>query len=489
MNKHYHISLLVSTIFAILYIVFADYYSFAWCDEIFFSNPAANYIHGRDWYTAGVGNLYPPLYSLLLTVWFYIFGVSHQAAVSLEVIITLAVYFKLSGIIKKRSVFDNPLSYFILIPMFWLGFYMPTIFTMGRVDMLVLLILLFLLDEILPHGNKLEISWWEIIILSALLSFSAIYPLPFMCFILLFAFFVRKNNRKQIVRGGIYMMLGFCIGLLFTLLFAYSNRFLAGFLAWILGMGYSGDASFTEKLLHAYCDIPSMILYCCAIVVLLIKKQTKIPISVLVFIIINPLLMTLAGRYERYYWWMTSLPIIMVFISSIETFPKKYLLITTSIVFVICIASQVYLVQYPHRYSHDYLLMDCSNNIRDYKQEQDLAIRIVNENKALIKDYKSVVFMSGCLYYPLLENTESCWYNFHDVHFAPHDRTKVYWRIYEDFIRAREERETIPNRGLLIALNDKQVKEGMQFLKKRDYAIKQFDVDNLKDAALIAFEK
>lgn len=489
MNRHIQISLGISTIIAILYIVFVDAYSFAWCDEIYFSNPAVNYLHGGDWYTEGIGNLYPPLYSLLLTAWFYAFGVSHLAAVSLEIVITLVVYFKLVSIIHRRVLFENTISYYILLPLFWVGFYMPTIFTMGRVDMLVLLLLLFLIDIMMPCGDKLEIEWWRIVIVSALLSFSAIYPLPFICFILLFSFVKNKKNRKQLFRGGVYMMIGFSVGILFTLLFAYSNKFLAGFLAWILGTGYSGRASFGEKLLHAYCDLPTIILYCGSLVLMKVRNQKKIPGSLLGFIIAIPLLMTLAGRYERYYWWMTSIPVIIFFISTIETLPRKVVLTILFVTTIICFTSQIYIIQYPHRYSHDYLSMNYSKNIEDYKHEQDLAKKIVNDNMTLIKEYKNVVFLSESLYYPLLEKDVSCWYNFHDVHFALHDRTKIYWRVYEDYIRAREERESFPGRGVFFALNNEQAKNGKVFLEKKKYTIKEYGVELCRDAVVFSFEK
>lgn len=83
------------------------------------------------------------------------------------------------------------------------------------------------------------------------------------------------------------MMIGFSVGILFTLLFAYSNKFLAGFLAWILGTGYSGRASFWEKLLHAYCDLPTIILYCGSLVLMKVRNQKKISGSLLGFYYCN----------------------------------------------------------------------------------------------------------------------------------------------------------------------------------------------------------
>lgn len=489
MNKDKYINIGIAFFLSLLYICFANYYSFPWCDEIYFSGPAANFISRGEWFTAGIANPYSPLYSLLLAGWFLIFGVSHLAAVSLEVLIAFAVYIVLYSIIEKRSLFKKTVSYYFLLPLFWFGFYLPTAFTMGRVDMLALLLILALVDGFVPHGNEYRINYWKLMCVAILLPFTAIYPLPFICYILLFTFIICRDNRKKIFWVGVCIMLGFFVGLFITGIFAYYYKFLKDFLGWIFGMESAGRVSFFEKVLHAYKDIPTLVLFGITILCVAIRKHIRTPKSIYCFVLLIPFFMTIAGRYERYYWWMMYIPTVVLFIEAIEFVSYKKALMSLALVSIVCISSQVYLINYPHRYSHDYFTMNMSKDLSVYKSEQSLANELVEKYEHLISEHKNAVFVSELFYYELFNRAEDCWYGIRNHSFVSHDRTKFYWRIYEDYIRNREYREPFPSEGVLFSLSKEKAGNVFNFLDEEQYTITKYEVEKHPEAVVLVFKK
>lgn len=495
MKNNKYINIGISFIICLLYIIFANYYSFPWCDEVYFSNPASNFIKGGEWYTVGIGNPYPPLYSLILAGWFVVFGISHMAAVSLEICIAFIVYVVLFNIIERRSLFENHISYYYLLPLFWLGFYFPTAFTMGRVDMLVLLILLLFVDEVVPEKEHLVFNGWKIFSLSFLLSFSAIYPLPFVVYVLLFLFVLYwKEYRKKYIKIGFIVFIGFSLGLLATIIFSYLNNYLLAFISWI-GIGNTQGSTFADKLIHAYSDIPTLVLFFVVLIITVFRKQSKLPKTVLIFVVIIPLLMMLVGRFERYYWWMMYIPVIVLFISSVEILSKMKALITISVISILCISSQLLLINYPDRYSHDYFSTNYSKDIEIYKENTNLAESMVRENMSLIDEYNNAAFVSEQFYYPLVETDANCWFIFNasfpetlKVEFVSHDRTKFYWRIYDDYVRG-EPKESFPQKGIFFSLENLHSDKCISFLEREQYNYSVSNVESYPEAKIITFEK
>ena len=492
MKKHIYINVGVAFILCLLYICLADYYSFAWCDEIYFSSPAANLIDGRAWYTEGIGNPYPPLYSLMLAGWFLIFGVSHTAAVAMEILLAFCAYIVILRFVERHCLFTKPVSYYILIPLYWLGFYMPTVFTMGRVDMLVMLLVLLLIDEILPTNEKNVYNKWKLIGLSFLLALSAIYPLPFTVFVILF-FLISSGaaNRRIYFKIGLFVLSGILLGLIATIVFSYYNGYLAEFLSWI-GGGRSKVDAFIHKIPHAYSDIPTIAIYLITTTIIFFRKLNRIPLKILIFIAMIPSLMMLVGRFERYYWWMMYIPTIVIFIMSIVSQSKVHNVLSIAIVSLICVMSQMFLCQYPQRYSHDYFNLDYNKTLFEYQHEKALADRMVTDFK---EELDNCAFVSELFYYPLFNNGSTNWFVFIG-HFPKsqksvivrHDRSKFYWRIYEDYIRGYAKDE-FPSKGVFFSLENRHTIDCIAFLKKENYKYHEYVVDVKTQAKIITFEK
>ena len=495
MKKHYYYNIAIAFIICLLYICFTGCYSFPWCDELYFSSPAANLINGGKWYTEGIGNPYPPFYSLLLAIWFLIFGVSHISAVALEVILAFIVYIVLCRFIDKRGLFNNQLSYYFLLPLYWLGFYMPTVFTMGRVDVLVILLIVVLLNEIIPINKTIDIHGWRLLVVSFLLAFSAIYPLPLVAFVLFYLYlFKGKEFRNKYFRIGLIVICGFALGLIATVAFAYYNDYLAGFLSW-LGIGKSNSHTMLERLTHAYSDIPTLFIFIVTVLLLTIRKQSHISKSLLFFVAFIPALMMVVGRFERYYWWMMYIPTIILFVLSVEQQSKIKSFVLLTIVSIICVTSQLFLCQYPQRYSFDYFSIDYNKTSDSFQNEQELAKQMVDDNQELLKEYTNGVFVSELFYYPLMNCNSQCWYIFNGKFpktiksaFVSHDTSKFYWRIYEDFIRG-EAREEFPSIGVFFSLDNKQTEECITFLQRESYSYEEYNVESHPVAKIITFKK
>lgn len=496
-KKHYYISLVVSLFIAIAYILFANNYSFPWCDEIYFSAPAYNFINGNGWNTAGISNPYPPLYSLLLAGWFLLFGLSHTAAVSLEIFLALICYYVLSTIISHRSIFKTPISFYLILLLYWCGFYMPTLFTMGRVDMLVMLLAIILIDAIAPNKGVLEINKQaklKIAGVSALLPFTAIYPLPFVCFVLFFLFISDKNNRAKYKQIVLYVFGGFMIGIIASILFHYLMDHHLRFIVSVFSMTASGKVSFMDKLIKAYHDIPTLILFLLSISLLYHKKATFINKKLLVFLLLIPALMILAGRYERYYWWMMYIPVIILFAKSIELYSTKVKGMVVCLVALLCVSFQLFFSQYPGRYEADYFETNYTMTNNEYKENQVIANKMVEDNREILESTSNGLFSSALFYYPIANSGNNCWFIYNSIFpesldqiFTKHDRSKFYWRFYEDYMRFNRF-ESFPNSGVFFSINNSSFDSCVSFLKREEYFYKEINVTKHEEAKTLFFE-
>ena len=156
---------------------------------------------------------------------------------------------------------------------------------------------------------------------------------------------------------------------------------------------------------------------------------------------------------------------------------------------------QIILVRYPDRYKYDFYKMDWHRVIDFYTEESHLAKQIVKDHKYLIDEYKNSLFVSESFYYPIVDNGGICWYyweaQFPDIPSTEpqkHDRSKFYWRIWDDYIRGNEN-VLYPNKGVFFALHKSESESFKLVLEQYDYLYDELKVQGQSDVRIIKFEK
>ena len=328
--KSFFLPAVLSAVLAVLCILFLDAISFPWIDELSLTDTPARVACYGQWFSNVDLYQYHPLHGFLLAGWLKIFGVSHQAAVSLDVVLALAASLVLLRLLDRRLGVQECLERVAFVLLFWGGGVLAWTITNGRVDMLVLLLTTLLVDEMIwgeGKGHRLRLAAW-----SFLQFFSAIYAAPpVVVLAILLVLLPREGTlRKQRLLDGIVVAIGYCAALFGIGLFYLRHHIL---FRWLHGYfrfngTVSGDVpSFPERIQDAYgLDLQALVLFLAAFLLLLgsgwLKGRGRWAGVLMVGAI--PLLMTLAGRYTLYYAWMFHVPVIVLFVLAMSSVGRKW---------------------------------------------------------------------------------------------------------------------------------------------------------------------
>ena len=343
MKVHYIITTGFSILLSFFFFVFLEDISFPWVDECQTSDAAITLVKSGiiDSHVSGVPSF--SFYTTVLAGWYWLFGISHTATCSLELLFALLTYLSLLYCFYKWESLCKPLSLYIFTLLYWICFNMPALITMGRVDMaeafICVLIVYQLVEKRMGKGNIFLLLLW-----STLLTFNSIYGIPYIFAIGVFVAFLPFDNigygkwrylKESMPIVFVGFILGFGIGRIWDLCHGHFYHFLARQLSHI----GSPDNGFFDRLLSSYLnDIPLLIMSSAIIVVLLYKgvKFRSGAYMTFVFSLCIPLVMTIGGRYQGYYHWMSYLVAVPLFIYTIDRFlsPKVALALSAFLILV-----------------------------------------------------------------------------------------------------------------------------------------------------------
>lgn len=328
-------------------------YLMPWVDEVMFMDTPIHYVKGMGWTTYAWYSvarqdpflLYPPLYSMVMTLWMNIFGITLISCRSLNLFIMILIGWGLLRICRQLGLRISLVQVGLLVMLLWCTDDMIYMYSNGRPDLLGAAILVFAISEMISQRNK-----WSIIFLSVLLLASGIQAVVCLVILLLLAYFSFRDYRERIKKIAVLTALGTLLGFLLVCVFMAYHSHLTAFV--VNALSYSdtlmklamislpviGDylgidtALYLEKIANNSTDVP---LYCRiftiythpAYVSLLVvalfvflSERTNLKGSSLyvmmkflfVCVVSIPLLMNIVGRFPPYYYWMVYLPVFLL---------------------------------------------------------------------------------------------------------------------------------------------------------------------------------
>lgn len=323
-----------------------------WVDEVMFMDTPMHYTKGMGWTTYAwyavarqePFSLYPPMYTMLMTLWMKVVGTSLVACRSLNLVFMLAIGWGLLRICRQTGVRLSLIQTCLLVVLLWRTEDMIFMYSNGRPDLLSATVLIFTTSEMirLAKGNG---SGWSIVTLSAILLATGIQATVCLCILLLSAYLSFWTYRDCIKRLSLLAVCGTLLGFTLVCSFMAWHHHLTGFV--VNAVSYSatlmklaavvlpiiGDHTgfdvtpYMEKIVGNATSVPlymrilTIFMHPAYIVLLgttglaaaLASSQNRVVVKYLFTLVwAMPVFMNLAGRFPSYYYWMAYLPLFLL---------------------------------------------------------------------------------------------------------------------------------------------------------------------------------
>ena len=360
----------LSVLFILLNVLTFDW-KLAWNDETELTDTSANYVEFGQWVSKAFPDyggkepfsVYVPLHQMLLALWMKFFGFSMVSARSFNLLLTLLSGCGLIGF-AKRLIGRTPGKYTVISFTFlFCGCAeFASIYRNGRGDILGVLLCILLSNVVYDYIHcKDKNLLYAIGVLSGLLICSALQSCIFAVAALLLVYIVYEEYRANLRQIAKYMFLGYIVGFVLMLLFFWHNDHLFPFLVSIASLSgtlksfaafllpYFGPMfglnpeewlakladdekgpSLFIKMMSIYSFVTYDILLVVSVLILIIQGQFKNRqtwrsplVFLLMFVVLVPVFMNLAGRYVDYYRWMSYLPLVLVVVFLCEQVENK----------------------------------------------------------------------------------------------------------------------------------------------------------------------
>ncbi|MDR0732841.1 MAG: hypothetical protein LBF08_02090 [Dysgonamonadaceae bacterium] len=353
----------VSLFFILLNIFTLTWTPLPWIDEATLIDNPVNFVLDGEWRTTAGGgdknnevySTYPPLYQFVLVPWIWLFGVSPTSCRSLSVVLVFFISLLIYRLMRNKSIIKNNYTLILFLLLFWCGGMFSWIYRNGRVD-----ILNMLCTTVFITGYYYNVKKWALALFAFLITISGIQACPYVLGILIYIYFFQSDKNRT--KNAIFMFIaGALSGLLFMSVFFHLQGYLLSF--YYRCFCFSGSFNniisslipyiekitlldpaikealnkpaivsatpFLQRILDAYAvnreylilSVINVIVY----VGLLIKRKIifNSPETRLLFIIIIPLIMTVAGRFAGYYTWMCYIPAVVFAVYIVGKYGKQ----------------------------------------------------------------------------------------------------------------------------------------------------------------------
>jgi len=172
-----------------------DYISFPWLDEIGTSDTAVNVTLYGNWVSHVWKYSYNPLHAFLLIPWLIIWGVSHLSVCSFTVLLSFISFVILLRILLKRSLLSTTLGVVVFTLLYWGGLEFARLITLGRIDILVMLFSILVVNELTPmaDGRFYSAKRWPTIYPRDIKHITGIYRWKYLGMTV----YTGKRNRQQ----------------------------------------------------------------------------------------------------------------------------------------------------------------------------------------------------------------------------------------------------------------------------------------------------
>ena len=292
----------------------ATRYPTPWVDEVQFTDPAAHLALGRG-FTSTVwiaqtstefwaGNA--PLYSVLLSGWIRLFGLSPLAVRSFNYFLTVSLAILLWLWMVRGTVVRSPAWRLVVVALVFCGHGLMFSFRMGRYDVLGMLMAVL-------AALAWPSSLWPLFGAAVLMPLAGLQLIPGS---LVFLFVLLLFQRRRAFRPAIVVISGVLCGVAILYVLYRANGVWEGFRASTRAVGVIGH-SLPAKLAglpHIYVADKSCFLLAAAAILLACvvgnKRALSGPLGFgLTLMVVLPAALQVAGKFPTYYNWMVYLPL------------------------------------------------------------------------------------------------------------------------------------------------------------------------------------
>lgn len=354
-----------------------EYISFPWFDEIGTSDTAINLYNGNGWHS----NVWPYSYNFLhlfcLRGWVRIFGVSHRAICSMNLIFAGLAIGIVALNLHKLKIF--PLgSTIILVALLWFSPDISSNFANGRIDGLCFLlsaVIFFALWRVVFDDVCRMCHKGLIIFVSCLFLFlCAVYTIPLIVIfygMALFFTIVFSSNRKvrvfECLKYGGLCAAAIILGLIACAIYQFHHhqlfRYLNTYISFNANLGGS-VAPLSDRVLGAYtmCMFSNFTYFLALCLAILNRRIFHKKVFVLfLFVCLIPLFMVLAGRFAFYYRWIYAVPVVICFVYSLDWNNRRRYQVSQMLMLIVCFA--VFACQWVDKVSLNCDRLVCRNRI------------------------------------------------------------------------------------------------------------------------------
>ena len=394
-SKRYLIGTCVASLLTAIIITTLDFTTAPWVDECGTADTAVNLLLFGKWQSHVWLYSYNPLHLHLLTIWLWLFGISHMSVCSLGVVTGLILFCVLQRVVIRRFGLYNGFGHTCLALIYFGGLQFFNILTAGRIDLLVALFTVLVVDVLVPKGGSSVIPKSRLFMYSLLLMLSGVYSIPLVLTLAIILIFLswkdlmlRKRAVKCLIIIGTGLLLGFILSCCYYLWVGSFFRFIHTFYSYNSTLSGTGQ-TFAAKWVTAYTyDLESLIIYVMIIFLMMccarFKWAFKLPWIYCIGLI--PILGKYSGRYEWYYSWLFSIPVILLLAWIVSQLGKRWLIG----IFIIT------------------LLLPCiwiMNSMREWKRHTialQNANERVNRSAGHFKSGENVIINDYLYYYPVV---------------------------------------------------------------------------------------
>ncbi len=383
-----------------------------WIDEVMFLDTSYNAAFHGTWQTTAWYRVagqhpfatYPPLYQLLATGWMWLAGGGLVAVRSLNLLIAFVL-----GVLCLRPFHRlSPPTAALFALLFWGTSEMAWMYRNGRPDLLCALVFVIAVQAMQCHLKAKSTATRLVVAAASVLTvWSGFQTAACLCIFCLFLFVVLKGRRKQVAALMAIVLVGLVLGSALMVCFMLAHQRLLAFACSIVPysaaltaialavLPWAGDVfgfpsmPYVQKLLQlgpqtslgqqiaAFADYRSFLVL--AVVTLsayatcfrhhLRTLMRDCGFLSLLFALVVPVAMMLAGRFPAYYLWMAFLPLLMA-ATSVAARYRRWRVVLTVVALAMtmgCIRS----MRPPRHWNYENL---CSFVARQHFQSTDAVV-------------------------------------------------------------------------------------------------------------------
>ena len=329
-----------------------------WIDEVMILDTAYQAAFQGSWETTAWYRVagqypfstYPPLYQMLAALWMMLFGGGIVAVRSLNLLVVFVMGGVCLRLVRRYLLPLHPWQTALFALLLWGTAEIAWMYRNGRPDMLCALLLVLSVQAIGRHLAAPSISSRiAVAAMAALLVGTGIQAAVCLLALWLFGFIVLRGKRRLLIRLLALLLTGMLLGVLAICLFMWMHGRLLGFacsiiqysatlsaavlalLPWVGELWGFSTAAYTEKLTslsvesgltdrlaEAFACRSFLLLAIATLVAYLLSFRRRLSalctdkgFQLWMVAVYVPVIMTFAGRFVNYYFWMSLLPLVV----------------------------------------------------------------------------------------------------------------------------------------------------------------------------------